>query len=296
MPRPATVHPFYHADSGTWSYVVADPLSRVAAIIDPALDFDGKSGRTGMAFARKLLECVSTKGYRVQWILETHAHADHLSAAPFLKAALRKAGGSAPAPKIAIGQGIRDVQTAFKAILNLEPEFVTDGSQFDHLFADGESFRIGEIDSEVIATPGHTSDSVSYRIGDCVFVGDSLLMPDSGTARCDFPGGDAARLYASIQRLFRLPEQTRVFVCHDYGPNGREPRCETTIGDQADHNIHVRDGVSAQDYVAIRTARDATLSMPTLLFPAVQVNIRAGNLPPAESNGTHFLKIPVDRF
>ena len=290
------VHPHYHADSGTWSYVVADPRTRFAAIIDPALDFDGKSGRTDTRFAHQLFECVSTHGYQVQWLLETHAHADHLSASVFLKSALRKASGAAQGPKIAIGQGIRDVQSTFKSIFNLEPAFATDGSQFDHLFADGERFAIGDLAAEVIATPGHTSDSLSYRIGDCVFVGDSLLMPDSGTARCDFPGGDAARLYASIQRLFRLPEQTRVFVCHDYGPNGREPRCETSIGEQQDHNIHVRDGVSEHDYVAVRRARDATLAMPTLLFPAVQVNIRAGELPPAEANGTRYLKIPVDRL
>jgi glyoxylase-like metal-dependent hydrolase (beta-lactamase superfamily II) len=295
MTRPI-VHPHYHADSGTWSYVVADKLARRAAIIDPTLDFDGKSGRSGTALAKKLLDCVASNGYRVQWILETHAHADHLSAAPFLKNALRQANTGEPAPKVGIGQGIRDVQAVFKSIFNLEPQFAIDGSQFDHLFVDGEALRIGDIDGEVIATPGHTSDSISYRIGDCVFVGDSLLMPDSGTARCDFPGGDAARLYASIQRLYRLPEQTRVFVCHDYGPNGREPRCETTISEQEDHNIHVRDGVSERDYVAIRVARDATLAVPTLLFPAVQVNIRAGELPPAENNGTHFLKIPIDRF
>ena len=290
------VHPYYHADSGTWSYVVADAASRAAAIIDPVLDFDLKSGHTASTFAGKLLDCVASHGYRVHWILETHAHADHLTAAPFLKRALSKADAGGPAPKIGIGQGIRDVQATFKAIFNLEPEFAVDGSQFDHLFADGERFRIGELDAEIIATPGHTSDSLSYRIGDCVFVGDSLLMPDSGTARCDFPGGDAARLFASIQRLYLLPEKTRVFVCHDYGPNGREPRCETSIGEQEDHNIHVRDGVSEREYVTIRSARDATLAVPTLLFPAVQVNIRAGQLPPAENNGTRFLKIPIDRF
>jgi glyoxylase-like metal-dependent hydrolase (beta-lactamase superfamily II) len=295
MPK-VIVHPYYHADSGTWSYVVADAQSRIAAIIDPVLDFDGKAARTGTTSAHKLIECINTHGYHVQWILETHAHADHLTAAPYLKHALRKLDAASPAPKIAIGQGIRDVQATFKALLNLEADFTADGSQFDHLFVDGERFAIGAIMCEVIATPGHTSDSVSYLIGDCVFVGDSLLMPDSGTARCDFPGGDAKRLFASIQRLYQLPEQTRVFVCHDYGPNGREPRCETTIGDQEDGNIHVRDGVSEHDYVAIRKGRDATLAVPTLLFPAVQVNIRAGLLPPAERNGTHFLKIPVDRF
>jgi glyoxylase-like metal-dependent hydrolase (beta-lactamase superfamily II) len=291
-----TVHPHYHADSGTWSYVVADARTRDAVIIDPALDFDGKSGRTGTTFAKKLLDCIASNGYRVKWILETHAHADHLSAAPFLKKTLARMDASASAPRIGIGEGIRAVQATFKTIFNLEPEFATDGSQFDHLFKDGDSLVVGGIDGEVIATPGHTSDSVSYRIGDCLFVGDSLLMPDSGTARCDFPGGNAARLYASIQRLFRLPEQTRVFVCHDYGLNGREPRCETSMADQQDHNIHVRDGISEQDYVAIRTTRDATLTVPTLLLPAVQVNIRAGELPPPENNGTRFLKIPIDRF
>lgn len=292
----ALVHAHYHADTGTWSYVVSDPVSGTAAIIDPVLDFDLKSGHVATTSAKTLLDYVASHGYRVDWILETHAHADHLTAAPFLQSALHKSEAAAPAPRIGIGQGIRDVQATFKAIFNLEPEFAVDGSQFDHLFADGERLRLGELDVEVIATPGHTSDSVSYRIGDCLFVGDSLLMPDSGTARCDFPGGDAARLYASIQRLYQLPESTRVFVCHDYGPNGREPRCETSIGEQEDHNIHVRDGVSERDYVAIRTARDATLAVPTLLLPAVQVNIRAGQLPPAENNGTHFLKIPIDRF
>jgi len=295
MTRPI-VHSHYHADSGTWSHVVADPSTRAAAIIDPVLDFDLKSGHTATTFARKLLECVASHGYRVLWILETHAHADHLTAAPFLQGALAKADAGTSAPKIGIGLGIRDVQATFKAIFNLEADFAADGSQFDHLFADGERFRIGDLDAEIIATPGHTSDSLSYRIGDCVFVGDSLLMPDSGTARCDFPGGDAARLFASIQRLYQLPEATRVFVCHDYGPNGREPRCESSIGEQEDHNIHVRDGVSEREYVGVRTARDATLAVPTLLFPSVQVNIRAGRLPPAENNGTSFLKIPIDRF
>jgi glyoxylase-like metal-dependent hydrolase (beta-lactamase superfamily II) len=292
----ASVHPHYHADSGTWSYVVADAQVRAAVIIDPVLDFDGKSARTGTTFAQKLLDCIAANGYRVHWILETHAHADHLSAAPFLKAALARKDVASPAPRTGIGEGIRAVQATFKTIFNLDSGFAVDGSQFDHLFADGERFALGAIDCEVIATPGHTSDSISYRIGDCLFVGDSLLMPDSGTARCDFPGGDAARLYASIQHLYALPETIRMFVCHDYGPNGREPRCETSIGEQRDRNIHARDGVSEREYVAMRTARDATLAVPTLLLPAVQVNIRAGELPPAESDGTRYLKIPIDRF
>jgi len=282
------VHSLYHADTGTWSHVVADVASGSALIIDPVLDFDAKSGRTGSGFAQQLLDIVSQAGYRVEWLLETHAHADHLSAAPWLKARL--------GAKIGIGAGIRAVQTVFKPIFNLEADFPTDGSQFDHLFADGEQFRLGEVQCEVIATPGHTSDSVSYRIGDAVFVGDSLFMPDGGTARCDFPGGSAATLYASIQRLYRLPDDTRVFVCHDYGPGGRAACGETSIGAEKAGNIHVRVGVGEAEYVALREARDATLAMPALIIPAVQVNIRAGEFPPAENNGVRYLKIPLDKL
>jgi len=282
------VHSLYHADTGTWSHVVADVASGSALIIDPVLDFDAKSGRTGAGFAQQLLDIVSQAGYRVEWLLETHAHADHLSAAPWLKARL--------GAKIGIGAGIRAVQTVFKPIFNLEADFPTDGSQFDHLFADGEQFRLGDIHCEVIATPGHTSDSVSYRIGDAVFVGDSLFMPDGGTARCDFPGGSAATLYASIQRLYRLPDDTRVFVCHDYGPGGRAACGETSIGAEKAGNIHVRVGVGEAEYVALREARDATLAMPALIIPAVQVNIRAGEFPPAENNGVRYLKIPLDKL
>lgn len=287
MTRP-DVATFHHADSGTWSYVVSDPASRSAAIIDPVLDYDPKSGRTSTTAAAALIAHVRTNGMRVQWILETHAHADHLSAAPYLQ---RELGG-----RLAIGAGIREVQATFKPIFNLESSFATDGSQFDHLFADGEAFELGGIVARVIATPGHTNDSVSYLIGDALFTGDSLFMPDGGTARCDFPGGDAGKLFHSIQRLYVLPDDTRVFICHDYGPGGRPVACETSIGEQKRNNIHVRDGVHEIDYVKLRRARDATLAMPVLMLPAVQVNIRGGQLPPAESDGGRYLKIPLDKL
>jgi glyoxylase-like metal-dependent hydrolase (beta-lactamase superfamily II) len=222
----------------------------------------------------------------VQWLLETHAHADHLSAAPYLRSLL---GG-----RIAIGTGIQAVQATFKQVFNLEPEFATDGSQFDHLFQDGETFSIGSLPARVLATPGHTNDSISYLVGDAVFVGDSLFMPDGGTARCDFPGGDAGLLYRSIQRLFALPDATRVFVCHDYGPDGRPVACQSSIAAQRAGNIHVREGVTQEQYVALRERRDRSLDMPVLMLPSVQVNIRAGELPPMESNGTRYLKIPLD--
>jgi len=277
------VKPFLHEQSSTWTYVVHD--GRTAAIVDPALDYDYRSGRTDTRSAQEVAAFVRDAGLSVEWILETHAHADHLSAAPFLK---RELGG-----RIAIGEGIRKVQTTFKGLLNLEPAFATDGTQFDHLFSNGETFRIGTLEGRVIPTPGHTNDSVTYLIGDAAFVGDSLFMPDGGTARCDFPGGDAHVLYQSIQHLYALPPGTRVFVCHDYGPGGRERQCETTIAAQRAGNIHVRDGVSEAEFVELRTRRDATLAVPDLLYPSVQVNVRAGELPPPESNGRRYLKIPV---
>jgi glyoxylase-like metal-dependent hydrolase (beta-lactamase superfamily II) len=283
------VQAFFHEPTGTWSYLVSDPTTREAAIIDPVLDFDAKSGRTALASAQLLQDAVRDQGLGVRWILETHAHADHLSAAQWLRA-------QNPGSRLAIGEGIREVQRTFAAIFNLGAEFAVDGSQFDHLFTDQERFRIGSIEAEVIATPGHTNDSVSYLVGDALFTGDSLFMPDGGTARCDFPGGDAARLYRSIQRLYGLPPQTRVFVCHDYMPGGREPLCETTIDAQRRSNIHVRDGVDEGEYVRLREARDATLAMPQLILPSVQVNIRAGALPEPESNGTRYLKLPLDRL
>jgi glyoxylase-like metal-dependent hydrolase (beta-lactamase superfamily II) len=282
MNRPE-VQPFLHRQSSTWTYVVHD--GRAAAIVDPALDFDGHSGHTGTASAETVAAFVRDAKLTVEWILETHAHADHLSAAPFLKQQL---GG-----RIAIGEGIRSVQATFRDLLNLEPEFATDGGQFDHLFGDGESFRVGSLEGRVIATPGHTNDSVTYLVGDAAFVGDSLFMPDNGTARCDFPGGDAHILYASIRRLYALPGDTRVFVCHDYAAGGREHRCETSIAAERAANIHVRDGTSEQEFVELRTRRDAGLAVPELIYPSVQVNIRAGGLPPPESNGRRYLKLPV---
>jgi len=282
MKNPA-VKAFLHEQSSTWTYVVHD--GRSAAIVDPALDYDNRSGHTSTASAEAVAAFVREAGLGVEWILETHAHADHLSAAPFLQ---RELGG-----RIAIGQGIRKVQSTFKDLLNLEPAFVTDGTQFDHLFRDGETFRIGTLEGRVIPTPGHTNDSVTYLVGDAAFVGDSLFMPDGGTARCDFPGGDAHVLYESIQRLYALPPETRVFVCHDYGPGGRERQHETTIAAQRGGNIHVREGVSEAEFVELRTRRDATLAVPDLLYPSVQVNVRAGELPPPESNGRRYLKIPV---
>lgn len=282
MNRP-DVQNFLHEPSSTWTYVVHD--GRTAAIIDPVLDFDAPTGNTTTGSAEVVAQFVRERGLQVEWILETHAHADHLSAAPFMA---RELGG-----RNAIGEGIRRVQAAFRELLNLGPEFIADGRQFDHLFRDGETFRIGSLEGRVLATPGHTDDSLSYLIGDAVFVGDSLFMPDAGTARCDFPGGDARVLYASIQRLYALPTDTRMFVCHDYGPGGREHRCETTVAAQRAGNIHVRDGVSEEQFVELRTRRDATLPVPELLYPSVQVNIRAGHLPPAEANGRRYLKLPV---
>jgi glyoxylase-like metal-dependent hydrolase (beta-lactamase superfamily II) len=282
------IHARHHADTGTWTYVVSDPATRAAAIIDPVLDYEARGARTGAGEAEAVLAHCAAEGLRVDWILETHAHADHLSAAAWLKARL-----GAP---VGIGAGIRAVQTAFKPIYGLPADFPTDGSQFDRLFTDGERLPLGELEIEVIATPGHTSDSLSYRVGDAVFVGDSLFLPDAGSARCDFPGGDAGVLYDSIQRLYALPDATRVFVCHDYGPGGRAPAPQATIAEQKAGNIHVRASVSRDGFIAMRTARDATLALPALILPAVQVNIRAGELPPADENGRRFLRLPIDAF
>lgn len=285
MNRPS-VQSFHHAGSGTFTHVVADPATGAAAVIDPVLDYDAPSGRTGTAAVSAVLAHVRENGLRVEWILETHAHADHLSAAPVVQAAV---GG-----RIAIGAGITRVQATFKPLYGLEDDFATDGSQFGHLFRDGERFPLGTLDARVIACPGHTPDSVAYLIGDALFPGDSLFMPDGGTARCDFPGGDAATLYRSIRRLYELPDATRVFVCHDYGPGGRAVACETTIGAQRAGNLHVRNGVDEAAFVQLREARDATLSLPALIHPSVQVNIRAGRLPPADGHGVRHLRIPLD--
>lgn len=283
---PPIVTPFFHEPSSTWSYVVADPATRRGVIVDPVLDFDPKAGRTGTRSAQRIVDHVRDAGLAIDRILETHAHADHLSAGHWLKQQLQ-------APT-AIGEGIRKVQKTFSGIFNLGEHFPVDGSQFDQLYVDGERFQVGTIEAQVIATPGHTNDSVSYLIGDALFVGDTLFMPDGGTARCDFPGGSAARLFRSIRRLYELPAETRLFVCHDYRPEGREAQCETTVGAQRAGNIHVRDGVTESDYAQMRDARDATLEMPTLILPSVQVNIRAGEMPPPEDNGVRYLKLPVD--
>jgi glyoxylase-like metal-dependent hydrolase (beta-lactamase superfamily II) len=281
MTRPH-VEPFFHEQSSTWTYVVHD--GEAAAVVDPAVDFDVSSGRADPAPVLRVAEFLEARGLTLQWILETHAHADHLSGAPWLKARL---GG-----EVAIGEGIRGVQATFKDLLALEPGFVTDGSQFDRLFRDGETFRIGSLEARVMATPGHTNDSVTYLVGDAAFVGDTIFMPDGGTARCDFPGGDAAVLYASIQRLYALPADTRIFVCHDYAPDGRELRCETSVAAQREANIHVREGVSEAEFVALRQRRDATLAVPRLLYPSVQVNVRAGQPPPADAQGRRYLTLP----
>jgi glyoxylase-like metal-dependent hydrolase (beta-lactamase superfamily II) len=288
--KPDTTAPQVHGlfDPATWTvtYVVHNGPGTACAIIDPVLDYDPKAGRTSHTSAEKVIDYVQSNHLSVAWILETHAHADHLSAAPYLKARL---GG-----RLAIGSHITDVQKVFKGIFNLEPGFKLDGSQFDHLFKDGETFAVGELAGEVLYVPGHTPACVAYRIGDAVFVGDTLFMPDVGTARCDFPGGDAKTLYASTRKLLSLPPQTRLFMCHDYPPNQRPVRFETTVAEQRAHNIHVHDGVSEAAFVAMRTQRDATLEMPVLILPSVQINIRAGQLPPAEDNGTTYLKIPVN--
>ncbi|WP_431262012.1 MBL fold metallo-hydrolase [Roseateles chitinivorans] len=281
-----TIAAFHDERTGTVSYVLADPATRQAAIVDPVLDFDLKSGRTATTQADRLLAHVAEAGLTVQWILETHAHADHLSAARHLQAHV---GG-----RIAIGEHIREVQAVFRKLYNLERDFLPDGRQFDHLFRDGEIFHIGGIAAQAMLVPGHTPACMAYRIGDAVFVGDTMFMPDVGTARADFPGGDAATLYRSIRGLLALPPATRLFVCHDYPPDGRAPAWETTVADQRARNIHVHDGVSEAEFVALRTARDARLEVPTLILPSIQINIRAGQLPPAEDNGVSYLKIPLN--
>ena len=269
-------------DPATWTvtYVVHDGAR--AAVIDSVLDYDPKSGRTRTTSADRVIAFVRGRGLKLEWILETHAHADHLSAAPYLK---KQLGG-----RIAIGERIRDVQSVFRKVFNLHDEF----PRFDHLLADGERFRIGALEAEAIHVPGHTPADMAYRVGDAVFVGDTLFMPDVGTARADFPGGDARTLYRSIRRLLALPPETRLFVCHDYPPAGRAPKWETTVAEQRAANIHVRDGVSEDEFVAMRTARDRTLDMPTLILPSIQVNIRAGEMPPPEDDGRSYLKIPLN--
>jgi glyoxylase-like metal-dependent hydrolase (beta-lactamase superfamily II) len=275
--------------TSTITYIVADPATGRAAIIDSVLDFDGASGRTGTEQAEAVEKFLRERGLAVEWLLETHVHADHLSAAPFLRSRL---GG-----RIGIGSGIREVQSRFGTLFNAEPVFARDGSQFDHLFEDGESFAVGNLPARVLHTPGHTPADVTYLIGGAAFVGDTLFMPDYGTARADFPGGDARALYRSIHRILDLPGETRIFTCHDYLAPGRTQHAwESTVARQRAENVHVRDGVSEDEFVAMREARDAKLTVPKLLIPAVQVNMRAGQMPPPEENGVSYLKIPVNRF
>ena len=281
-----TVHGIFDPATWTVTYVVYDQPGGSAAVIDSVLDYDPKSGRTRTAIAQKVLDFVREQRLNVGWILETHAHADHLSAAPWLRSQL---GG-----QIAIGGNIRTVQGVFKKIFNLEENFHTDGSQFDHLFSDGERFSIGALEGEVMSVPGHTPACVAYKIGDAVFVGDTLFMPDVGTARCDFPGGDAPTLYRSVRKLLSLPPETRLFMCHDYPPGSRPVAFECTVADQRARNIHVNDSVSEAQFVEMRTRRDATLDMPVLILPAVQINIRAGEMPPPEPNGVSYVKIPLN--
>lgn len=280
------IEAFFDKATGTISYVVFDEPGGRAALIDPVLDFDPKSGRTSTSSADKLIAFVRANSLGVDWILETHAHADHLSAAHYLNQEL---GG-----KVAIGERIRQVQGVFKLLLNLKSGFAEDGSQFDHMFADNERFAIGKLSAQALFVPGHTPADMAYRIGDAVFVGDTLFMPDVGTARCDFPGGDARAMYGSVRRLLALPPQTRLFMCHDYPPAQREATWQTTVAEQRQRNIHVRDGVSEGDFVQMRQARDAGLDMPVLILPSIQVNIRAGAMPPPEDNGLSYLKIPVN--
>ena len=280
------IQSFFDSNTCTVSYLVFDQIGGHAAIIDPVLDYDHKSGRSKTVSADKILFALREHQLKLSWILETHAHADHLSAAHYLQ---QQAGG-----KIAIGAHIHQVQNVFKKIFHLEPEFAIDGSQFDYLFQEDEIFTIGQLSAKALFVPGHTPADMAYQIDDAIFVGDTLFMPDVGTARCDFPGGDAKMLFASIQKLLAFPDDTRLFMCHDYPPNGREVAFQTTVAAQKKNNIHVHDGVSEAEFVAMRSARDATLDMPLLILPAVQINIRAGNLPPPEANGISYLKIPFN--
>jgi glyoxylase-like metal-dependent hydrolase (beta-lactamase superfamily II) len=279
------IRPFFDESTNTVTYLVGDPTTKHAAVIDPVLGYDHRTGKVDVASANTVLRAAAEAGLSIRWILETHAHADHLSAAPYLK---QKTGALT-----GIGEHIRDVQRIFRPVFNLV-DLAGDGGEFDRLFRHGEKLHIGSLEVEVIHTPGHTPACVSYRIGDAVFVGDTLFMPDYGTARADFPGGDAATLYRSIQRLLSLPDSTRLFLCHDYKGPGREHFAwETTVKEQREHNVHVGGKTSEAEFVAMRRKRDATLAAPTLLLPSIQVNIRAGRLPNAESNGTRYLKIPM---
>jgi glyoxylase-like metal-dependent hydrolase (beta-lactamase superfamily II) len=281
----ARIIPFLEKVTETFSYLVIDPPTQAAAIIDPVLDYDPAAGRIRTHSADAIAEAIQAEGLRVEWILETHVHADHLSAAGYLK---KKLGGV-----LGIGSNVRQVQQILGNLFNDKPA-LPPGAGFDHLFEDGEPFRVGTLDVKALYTPGHTPADMSYMMEDAVFAGDTLFMPDYGTARCDFPGGDARALYRSIQRLLELPPLTRLFMCHDYAPGGRAYAFETTVAKQRAHNVHVHDGVTEEAFVARRTARDATLDTPRLFLPSLQVNMRAGELPPPESNGRRYFKIPIE--
>lgn len=282
------VESFHDAATATFSHMVYDRDGGHAAIVDPVMDYDAATARTGFASAQRLLDFAREHRLRVDWILETHAHADHLSAAAWLRA---QTGA-----RVAIGRGITAVQSHFRQVFGLDDAFPVDGRQFDHLFADGDTFAVGALSGRVLATPGHTADSLTYVIGDAAFVGDTVFAPDTGTARADFPGGDAATLYRSIRRLFELPDDTRVFLCHDYPPDGREPQAETSIGAQRARNVHLTGDAGEDAFVRLRTGRDAGLAAPKLILPALQVNIRGGDLPPPDTDGVRYLRLPLDRF
>ena len=283
-PQPV-IRAFFDEPTNTVSYIVADPVTKQAVVIDPVLDYDPNSGEIDIRSVKGILEAAEAQAFSIIWTLETHAHADHLSGSPYIKA---KTGA-----KIGIGEHIKDVQRIFRPVFDAT-DLKTDGSDFDHLFKDGERFKIGELETEVICTPGHTPADITYKIEDAAFVGDTLFMPDYGTARADFPGGDAHQLYRSIRKLMALPDDTRLFMCHDYKAPGRDKYTwETTVREEREKNVHVKEGVSENEFVAIRMARDATLSAPRLFLPSIQVNIRAGKFPPAHANGVHYLTIPV---
>ena len=286
--RSPAVTAFFDSATSTISYLVSDPETRRAAIIDSVLDYNPHAGRTSTRSADVIREYVGRHDLSIDWHLETHVHADHLTAAVYLR---EKLGG-----KIAIGEHVTLVQSEFRDIFNAEAEFVPDGQQFDHLFRDGERFHIGTLEAQVIHTPGHTPACVTYLVGSIAFVGDTLFMPDYGTARCDFPGGDARTLYRSIQKIFQLPPQTALYMCHDYRPGGRPAMWQTTVAQERAENIHVHDGISEDAFVPMRTTRDKTLDMPVLILPAVQINMRGGHFPPAEPNGIHYLKIPLNKL
>lgn len=282
------VESFHDPATGTFTHVVYDHHGGRAAIIDPVLDYDAASARTGTASADRLLAFASAHGLGIDWLLETHVHADHLTAAGYLK---RRTGALTAA-----GRGVTAVQAHGKALFNLGDDFATDGSQFDRLFADGESFAIGELTARVRSAPGHTSDSLVYLVGDAAFIGDTLFAPDTGSARSDFPGGDAHALYRSVQAILALPDGTRLFLCHDYPPAGRAATACNPVEEQRAHNVHLGGGVGEEAFVAMRSARDATLAAPKLVLPALQVNLRAGELPPADADGVRYLRLPLDRF